>query len=169
MDHDETVFGDFAVYTGDDIAGKNAVADFFHDYWHALQKDGRLPARADINPPDLARFIDHTVLMDVVPTEDAFQLIVRLIGTFVVEHYGEISGKDIADMRNPKAIQRIYHMAGLVLETNEPQLTLTPAFAPNRKHMEGVALYLPLYDDAGTINKIMVAVDVRSLSNRTQG
>jgi len=159
----DTVFGAFSIYDGDDIFGKSPVIDFFYGYWRALAAEGRRPMRADIHPSDLIAHLDRVVLMDLLHAGKDFRLVVRLIGTFVTNHYGEISGKDIYEMENKAAAKRIYHLCSLVLEKGAPHLSVTPAFAPDRKHKEGLGLYMPLYDAEGQIEKIMVGVDIRPL------
>lgn len=157
-------FGETTIHAGDDIRGRNPVCDFFHDYWLSLKAAKPKPSRADVSPAALTRYLDRVVLMDVTRAGDDFSLVVRLIGTFVTGHYGEISGKDIKDMENKAAAGRVYHLSGMMLRAGAPLMSLTPAFAPDRRHKEGIALYLPLYDENGEINMIMVAVDVQPLS-----
>ncbi len=157
-----TEFGDFTVYSGAQVQGKNSVVDFLYAYWQAKHTDGHLPSRADIRPSDIVQHLDHLVILDITEKGDDFGLIVRLIGTHVANFYGELTGKDIRDMDDKTAAKRIYHMCGLVLAENRPQLSATTALAPDREHLEAFALYLPLYDTNAVIDKILVSVDVRS-------
>lgn len=157
-----TEFGQFVIHGGADIVGKNPIADFFYEYWLSKHREGHLPCRADIKPTDIRKHLDHLVIMDVQRHQHTFSLIVRLIGTHVANFYGEISGKDIKDMTNQVAVHRIYETSKLVLMENSPQLCITPAISPDRQYLEACALYMPLYDEAGEIEKILVAVDVTS-------
>jgi len=163
-----TEFGDFTVYGGNDARGKNAVVDFMLSYWLSKHDGDHLPGRADIRPSEIIRHLDHLVIMDIDGRPPEFSLIVRLIGTHVANFYGEITGRDINDMDNKAAARRIYHMCDLVLRENRPQLSVTPAFAPDRQYLKAFALYLPLYDDRQAIDKILVTVDVRSLHRDTE-
>lgn len=157
-----TEFGDFTVYSGDHVQGKNSVVDFMYAYWQDKHRCGHLPSRADIHPSDIVQHLDHLVIMDIIGAGDDFSLVVRLIGTHVANFYGEITGKDIRDMDNKIAARRIYHMCCLVLAENRPQLSATTALAPDQEHLESFALYLPLYSADGAIDKILVSVDVKS-------
>lgn len=158
-----TEFGDFTVYGGDDARGKNAVVDFMLSYWVSKHEGDHLPSRADIRPTEIVRHLDHLVIMDITGSPPEFSLIVRLIGTHVANFYGEITGQDINAMDNKAAARRIYQMCDMVLQENQPQLSVTPAFAPDRQYLQAYALYLPLYDGQKAIDKILVTVDVRSL------
>lgn len=158
-----TEFGDFTVYSGHQVRGKNSVVDFMHAYWQGKHQNGHLPSRADIRPSDIVQHLDHLVILDIITKEgDDFSLVVRLIGTHVANFYGELTGKDIRDMDDKTAAKRIYQMCGLVLAENRPQLSATTALAPDREHLDAFALYLPLYDTNTVIDKILVSVDVRS-------
>jgi hypothetical protein len=159
----EAELGEFTELSGAAIEGNNRVVDFFYRYWRNKKRDGHLPCRADIQPMEISQYIDHTVIMDVTGSLPDFQLSVRLIGTHVTAFYGEITGKDVGEMSNQNAAERIYHICSKVLASGEPQLTVTPAFSPDRQYMEAYALYMPLFGENHTIDKILVAVDVRSL------
>lgn len=155
-----TQYGDFVVFDGENIVGHNEAADYFYKFWTSLEK----PSRKDIKPAEIKQYLEHIVMMDVRPEDGGFALHVRLIGTFVANFYGEISGQDIRAMPNKKAADRIYRICKLVLDHKAPLLTLTPALSEDKQHLEALALYLPLFDEAGEIEKIMVCVDVMSKS-----
>ena len=154
-----TQYGEFTVFSGAEILGKSGVADYFYTFWKALER----PGRKDIKPGELSRYLDRLVILDVLRHEDGFGLNVRLIGTFVANYYGEISGQDIHAMGNKQASARIYSLCAMVLERSEPLMTVTPAFAEDKQYLEAFALYMPLFDDAGSIDKILVSVDIASL------
>lgn len=163
-----TEFGEFTVLSGENCLGHNEVMDFFYNYWLSKHDGDHLPARTDLRPSEMARHLDHLVIMDVGRVGDSFSLTVRLIGTHVANFYGEISGKDIHEMTNSNAAQRIYHLCALVVTENRPQMSVTPAFAPDRQYLEAYALYLPLYGASGDVEKILVAVEVKSLHSDTR-
>lgn len=156
-------FGDYTLLTGEDIRGRNRVTDYFHSFWCDLCTDGHQPTRADVRPANMKQYLNRLVLMDVEPRDEEFGLLVRLIGTHVAAFYGEIAGKHIDDMDNPDAIKRIYRSCEKTIKSAEPVLSVTAGIAKNKNHLEGFALYLPLFDESGSVHKIMVAVDIKSL------
>lgn len=160
----DAIFGEFEVVDYDDIPGRLAMTDFFLDFWRSKGGETRAASRADISPNELKKYLEHVVLLDVVREENSWKLIVRLIGGHVSGFYGEITGKDVRDMENNKAIERIYHACGKVIENGLPKMTVSPALSPDRKYLEAIALYLPLFDKNGEVNKIMVAVHVSTPS-----
>lgn len=160
-----TQYGSATAYEGAGISGRNAVVDFFYKFWTSLDR----PMRKDVRPSELRRHLDHVVLMDVHHHDDGFGLHVRLIGTYVASYYGEISGQDINSMPNKHAAQRIYNICERLLKEDQPLLTVTPGFDEGKQYLEAYALYMPLYDADGSIEKIMVGVDVASLNPPANG
>lgn len=159
---DDTVFGDFELVNYDAAAGRAEMTDFFIDLWRQKGGEAKTIKRADLSPVEMKKYLEHVVLMDVVRTKGNWSLIVRLIGGHVSSFYGEITGKDIREMSNSKAIERIYYASQRVVERKEPAMTVAPAFSPEKLYMEAVALYLPLFDDQEEVVKIMVVVHVSS-------
>lgn len=160
---ENTKFGEYSTFAGEDILGRNETVDFFYKFWSALER----PTRKDIRPQDLKAYLDHVVLMDVTKSREPFALEVRLIGTFVAHYYGEISGKDIYDMPNQKAAQRIYHTCNLAINQQIPMLTVTPGFDEGKQYLEAYGLYMPLFNEVGEVEKIMVCADIVSLRQGT--
>lgn len=159
----DNVAGNYSTFIGEEINGQNKAVDFFHSFWCELNATGKKPSRADIRPSALKQFLNRVVLMDLVQDPNRFRLKVKLIGTHVAAFYGEISGMDIDDMPNDAAAERIYNTCNHVLEHSEPVLSVTTGISKDRVHLEAYALYLPLYNEAGQIDKIMAAVDIKSL------
>lgn len=157
---DVTQIKDYCIVTGEDIPNHNEVTDFFYRFWLSLCEGGRKPSRNDVKPAALKQFLDRVVLLDVTEHAKSFALNVRLIGTYVSTFYGEIAGQDIQMMDNKDAAARIYNSCRVLLENKEPVLSITSGIAKDKKHLKGYALYVPLFDTAGKIDKIMVSVDI---------
>lgn len=158
----DTVFGDFEIVGYADADGRSEMTDFFLDLWRDKGGDQKSIKRADFSPIELKKYLEHVVLMDVIRDRGSWSLTVRLIGGHVANYYGEITGKDVREMNNSKAIERIYYVSRRVIERKEPAMTVSPAFSPERLFMEALALYMPLFDEQNTVEKIMVAVHVSS-------
>lgn len=159
---DDTVFGDFQIVNYDDTAGRTAMTDFFLNLWRDKGGETKTVRRAHISPLEMKKYLEHVVLMDVHREKGNWSLIVRLIGGHVSSYYGEITGKDVREMSNSKAVERIYYASRRAVERKEPVMTVSPAFSPEKLYMEAVALYLPLFNDQEEVVKIMVVVHVSS-------
>jgi hypothetical protein len=135
-------------------------------------------ARKDINPADIRHHINHLVIADFKHGETSqiaapeggdaatygFAIQVRLMGTYVVEFYGENTGNDIDGLVNRHAINRIYCCANEMLKLNAPLLSIAQAYDPERDHMDALSLYMPLYGPNSThpsgIEKVLVYVEM---------
>jgi hypothetical protein len=173
-------FGDFQVFS--EGANFNAYTNknILYQYWKEKGGLEQIVSRKDINPADLKPVLRHIVIMDVFPGQSVFtpeellasarhtfNLNVRLIGTFVADFYGEITGKDVYQMQHAPAANRIYHMASLVRESRAPQFSMANGYTDGKEHLKAYGLYLPLYEPNhdSEIVKILVYVDVVTLDD----
>jgi len=159
----DATFGEFELIEYEAIDRRYPIMSFFIDLWREKGGEDKTITRADINPLEMKKYLEHIVLMDVHNEDEGIQLTVRLIGGHVADYYGEITGKDIREMGNAQAIERIYYAARHIIETDVPMLTISPAYSADKSFMEAVALYVPLFDNEGRVAKILVAVSVSAL------
>jgi len=157
-----TEFGDYSIVSGKFVRGNNEIVDFAYDYWLSKHEGSHLPRRSDIKPNELVKHLEHLVILDVEGEPDAPSYKVRLIGSHVVNFYGEYTGKDVQEIDTTNAADRISIMCGLVLKEKQAQLSITPTKTPDGDQLRIYALYLPLYDAQDEIHKILVAIDVRA-------
>jgi len=159
----------FKILRGKGITDQHPVIDKAAAYWREKCPEHALPSRADIQPTEMRTLLPHLALLDVAPTADGFRLHTRLIGTHVTHYFGEMTGRDIREMPNQAAAERIYHMSGLAIEDRAPTLSRVRGFAPDKEHLEALALYCPLRapqsDDIAMI-MACVTVDFVSLRDR---
>jgi len=160
----DATFGEFQLIEYASIDRRFPIMNFFLDLWRDKGGEDKAISRTDINPMEMKKYLEHIVLLDVVKDSSDWHLTVRLIGGHVSGFYGEITGKDVREMGNNQAIERIYYAARHIIDTEVPMLTISPAYSADKSFMEAVALYLPLFDNDGNVVKILVAVNVSSIS-----
>lgn len=153
-------FGQFEILKGEAVLGRHQMVDFFFDMWRTKGGYSHAISRSDIRPQEMKQYLEHVVIMDVERADAGWSLIVRLIGGHVVYAYGEITGKDIREMENTQAVERIYYTSNIVIEEKQPVLTITPGYSQDKLFMEATAFYMPLFDETGDVAKILVCVDV---------
>jgi len=157
-------FSGAEIFEGPDIRGRNPILDVYYDYWHSKRPTDGLPRRDDIRPEELGSYLPYATLFDVLDEPSIYQdfrLVIRLVGTHVAEAFGEIAGKDAAEIPNQATAKRVYYMAALACAKHAPVMSRVRGYAPGREHMEAFALYSPLSDSGETIDKILAAAEVR--------
>jgi len=160
----DATFGEFALIEYEAIDRRYPIMNFFLDLWREKGGEDKTITRADINPLEMKKYLEHIVLMDVIRDGDNMLLNVRLIGGHVADYYGPMTGKDVREMGNAQAVERIYYAAHHIIDTDVPMLTISPAYSTDKSFMEAVALYVPLFDKEGSVVKILVAVNVSAVS-----
>lgn len=181
----EIIFGDFDIVSEGSKFTDYTQNNLLYQYWTRKGGLEKRISRDHINPGELKPVLKHIVMMDIIPGRSPFMppetpasayhdfaLQVRLIGTFVSDFYGEITGKDIYQMHHPTAMNRIYHMSALAKNSQKPQLSVANGYTHGKDHLRAYGLYLPLFDhDQLTqeliVNKMLVFVDVVTLNDET--
>jgi hypothetical protein len=79
----------------------------FYAHWLAKRGGKRVPARADIDPVEIHRFLPNIFMMDVIDGGRRFRY--RLVGTAVGNALGDYSGRYV-DEALPPAQYAIYHV-----------------------------------------------------------
>jgi hypothetical protein len=91
-----------------------------YDYWRERRGDRRFPARADIDPLDLAFLMGNLILIDVVES-DPPGFFIRLHGTNLVNRAGyELTGKMLNDLPITEFRQLAMQTFTRVATTGEP-------------------------------------------------
>jgi hypothetical protein len=177
-------FGDFEILSSGPDLQAYLDQNLLYQYWRDKGGPEQKIARADINPADLKTILRHMVIMDITPGQSPFSpekiipsaqhdftVKVRLIGTFVADFYGEITGKDVYQMQHELAANRIYHMSSMVRSTGTPHLSIIKGYTDGKEHLKSYALYLPLFEkppdsNSRAISKILVYVDIVTLNDQ---
>lgn len=135
----------------------NPPLEFLRSYWLRKRGDRAMPARKDMVPSELKKYLDSLVMIDVLPDMADFRY--RLIGTAVTQYFlVDPTGKSVAETWAPmgsSAVDRI--IANLRAVARERACThLWGAVDWFGRGAETVdALYLPLSDDGETVNMIV--------------
>lgn len=139
---------------------------------YVLGKTGgtRMAKRSDINPVEIASFLPHIIILDIVEGQGqdadgenpqaSFGCIIRLIGTSAAGHYGELTGKDVRCLANKQAVKRILTTCARVIKTGEPVGIIAHELSDKIDHLQALGLYIPLVGDNGKIGQILVAAVV---------
>lgn len=124
------------------------------EYWQRKCAGRAMPARSDIEPSDLRRFLPHITLVDVV--DDPRRYVYRLVGTSEVELRAfDPTGKPVAEAYFATSAEEALKHYDTARTTRAPHYVADPFQAVDRFIGEE-DLFLPLSSDGDKVNMIMV-------------
>lgn len=113
-----------------------------------------MPARSDIDPDEIRRFLPYVTLVDVVG--DTRRYVYRLVGTKEVALRGrDPTGKSIAEAFFGRSVETVLVKYDTVCRSHAPFHERDDYQVVDR-YVGEENLFLPLSDDGQTVNKIMV-------------
>lgn len=140
----------------DEVRGR--VLELGQDYWQSRIRDGRLPARRDIDPLDIPLLLPQIILLDVA--RDPWDFRFRLIGTNVVYHLSEDwTGRWFSQIGHMAAPSRIFNNCVEVATRGHAFRSQTPYVGPHANYVSAEDVILPLADDGVNVDKLLVFVE----------
>jgi hypothetical protein len=122
-------------------------------YWASLRREGRLPARAHIDPLAFKRHLPTVSLTDVRP-DRSYRL--RLAGTGLYGVYGrEITGRELDEVYSPEACAYWRRELGRVVEEARPHVGWHSLSWRGASHMSLLWIRLPLASDGKRVDMIL--------------
>ncbi|HEV2549800.1 MAG TPA: PAS domain-containing protein [Stellaceae bacterium] len=123
-------------------------------YWESKRRDGRLPARVDIDPAELKPFLGNIFMLDVVGEPKRFRY--RLIGTEIVEYVGRDStGKFQEEAYAPEQAAENNAMYRWICENKKPLRNFGVINWVGREFFKYEIVNLPLASDGDTVDIIL--------------
>lgn len=127
-------------------------------YWRDRRRDGVLPRRAELDPADIPRLLPHLMLKEV--RRDPWDFRYRLVGTTVREHSrADWTGRWMSEIPGQGEGSTVFRVVRWVSEAGAPAIFRPPYVGPHKEFKYCEAAVMPWTDDAGTIDRLMVAVD----------
>lgn len=129
-------------------------------YWRSrCPPGGGLPGRQDIDPLAMRGFLPHLMLQEITWRGDAPpRLRYRLLGTALVDHYGELTGRWLDEVLAPNLLSANEFLATEVARRRAPLRNLERAGMRRRDWIiiEGVGM--PLASNHVDVDMLMVAL-----------
>lgn len=165
IDSDQNWEGEILYYPAP--SGKSAMIATVERYWRDKCRDGRFPARSEIDPLDLAEVLPYLSIMDL--EGNPFRARFRLVGTELARFYGrEVRGKWVDEMEDWPEQDVIDTVAIFrrVHETGQPVFGLSLCLWQEQKdHMFEFACF-PLSDDGRTVTHCLGIDDYTMIEPR---
>jgi len=138
--------------------GASAAAVRAHEelfsYWSGLRRQGRLPARADIDPAGFKRLLPTVSLIQVAGEPRDYRL--RLAGTGLYGVYGrEITGERLREIYNAPAAEYWRRELDQVVEERRPRAGYHSMAWRGAAHISLLWLRLPLASNGRDVDLIL--------------
>jgi hypothetical protein len=128
----------------------------FLDYWQSKCREGRLPARADIDPVEIHHMLPGIIIVEVVEEGGRPRYRFRLFGTAHVEYnLRDLTGMCIDEVFGPEDAARTEATYAGVIETGQPHYWRTNVMLPGREFVHYERVIAPLSNDGETIDMLI--------------
>lgn len=123
-------------------------------YWLAEKGARPAPARADIDPLEIAPLLPYVTLIDVERTPLRFRY--RLVGTEIVNSVGEdFTGRYLDTLARLPHRDTLAAELARVVDSTEPALSLWNYVRGDGRHVRYERLVLPLMGDGVTVDMLL--------------
>lgn len=131
------------------------------NYWTLKKGDRIFPSRKDINPSDLVSILPNIFIFTLVMKDGILvDVTATLLGTAVVDLYGESTGDSVKNAQDVEVGERVLSMCQEALERREPVANQVNVLTPDRPHISVSSLYCPLSTNGTDIDKIIGQVTI---------
>ncbi|GAA0549702.1 hypothetical protein FHS83_001150 [Rhizomicrobium palustre] len=131
-----------------------------HDMLALWQKEaaGGIPERNALTARKLQPFMRDIAIYERNGEGLQRRYRVRLMGSGIVQYYGELTGKYFEEAIPEKFQERWYASADLALQTQKPIRLILRADTFEKSHMTAEYLYAPLKADGGLVKFVLVGI-----------
>jgi hypothetical protein len=127
-------------------------------YWQGKHRDGKLPARRDIEPADLKPILAQMLLIDVLREPLDFRY--RLAGTLSYDIFGyDLTGKRVRDIEPAEWAEAVWQSMETIVRTRQPQFVRLDFETQEGNRRSYRVVRLPLADDGETVDCIVLMSD----------
>ncbi len=139
------------------LAHRSSIIRDGFAYWQSKCPPEALPRRADIDPFDITPLMPHIVLIDV--RREPRDFCYRVIGTTVVEHWtDDWTGVCMSEIGGQGPESKVWTSCDLVVTGRRPLLSRIPYVGPHADFLDIEDVILPLVDDDGAVEKLLVFI-----------
>lgn len=117
-----------------------------------------IPARSALTARKLKPFMRHIALYERSGKGKDRRYRVRLMGSGIVQYYGELTGKTFEEAVPAAFLPRWYGVSDLPLLSRKPARLVLRADTFNKSHMVAEYLVAPLCDDEGNTKFVLVGI-----------
>ncbi len=127
-------------------------------YFKEKTGGARLASRDDLDPNDIRQHLHNVCLFNLLydANGDLADIIHHLVGTAVVEFYGEMTGRSVREYPNQVIAKTIFSIVGDVVRERKTMRYYADEPVKESRVVAVDNLYVPLSRDGGKIDQIFV-------------
>ncbi len=124
-----------------------------YEYWREKVRDGRLPARGDLDPLEIPELLGGIILIDVVRERKKYRYRFRLVGTEYTERMEQdFTGRWLDEVLAPDRMKELFPSFEDMIRTREPHAWRRTLSVPGRQHVGFERLFCPLAEDGKNVD-----------------
>lgn len=128
-----------------------------YEYWASKLNGRPMPRRADIEPTEIPRLLEHVALVDV--EYDPFRLRFRLVGTHITQAVDRDStGRYFEDVYHGQILKNMVQLYSVAVHAKKPVRHLSRAIHAGKDYRHYESVHLPLSEDGETVNMILAGL-----------
>ena len=116
-----------------------------------------MPSRGDFDPIAVPPILPHLSLMEVVHGEP-MRFRVRLMGTALVERFGENTGRYLDEVGFGDSYEAVAEAYKACVRTGRPQFSETEYWTDTRRYFRVSRLVLPLSENDKAVNMVLAGL-----------
>lgn len=136
-------------------------------FFEGKTKGQRMARRADFTPREFKKYLPNMALLELQMdaknvVSDAF---CRVCGSKCTLLYGEVTGTWLSNMEPYEIFERVMERCNIVRKSGHELGVMLQILSIDKNYIVVRGLYIPLSDDTGSIEKILVFVDIDEVAS----
>jgi hypothetical protein len=129
-----------------------------HQYW-VSKLDGRpMPRRADIEPTEIPRLLQHIALVDV--EAEPLRFYFRLIGTHITQAVDrDCTGCYFEEVYQGQILKDMVRLYSVAVHAKNPARHMSRAIYAGKDYRHYESVHLPLSEDGEAVNMILAGLE----------
>jgi hypothetical protein len=130
----------------------------FYRYWDSKRRGRAMPARSDLDPMEMRRWLPGVILVDVL--ENPKRLIYRVVGTRSVDmRDSEVTGQPVEQGRHGDKLPHVLENYRLVVEEKKLVYDWDGTKSRHDSTLATEVLMLPLSSDGETVDQVISFIE----------
>lgn len=134
----------------------------FYAYWNGKRGDRKMPARADLDPVEMKRWLPGIIIVDVL--EEPRRLVYRLVGSrSVALRQTDVTGRTVTEGYHGTSLVDVLENYRLVIDEQKIVYDAEQKTSGSGLLKDSETLLLPLSSDGVKVDKVIIYLEVANI------